>query len=578
MLRSLSIQNFAIIESVQIDFSTGMTVLSGETGAGKSIIIDAFSLLMGGRGSSDYIRHGSTDLIIEALFSFDQLPENLQSILYHYGFDIDLMEEDLILHREINIKGKNLIRINGQLATVKILKEVGQFLADIHGQNEHQLLLDPNNHIDLLDLYAKKSLADTMLAYQTAYQDYQSIRGEWIQANQEDSAQEQQLAYLQFQFDELQQVAFLPDEEEELLKQSKILQNSQTLMQKLQSISQLLSEADFNALDLLQQASSELQDVAELDQQYQEAADLLDQVQINTAEVAHFCAQAMSEIETFDLDIDQVEGRLSQIAKFKRKYQRDYAGLLAFQDELAQEIDKIQHRDRYLEDLKQQLMPAYQKAYQLAQKMHQMRQVASQELKEDIESQLKDLYMPQSRFSVHFFPVEVDKRLGDLLDQKDALYKLSPWGLDQVEFMIATNLGEEEKPLVKVASGGELSRFMLALKVVFSRSNFPMVMVFDEIDTGVSGRVADVIAQKMYQVGQKHQVLAITHLAQVAAVSDHQLLIEKRTHEGRTYTQVSRLDRDQRLQVIGQILAGHQVDQKTLEVVQDMMASLRKNA
>ncbi|SEP78289.1 DNA replication and repair protein RecN [Ignavigranum ruoffiae] len=577
MLRSLSIQNFAIIESVQIDFQEGMTVLSGETGAGKSIIIDAFSLLMGGRGSSDFIRQGCEELIVEALFSFDQLDPQLQNILYEYGFDIDLLAEDLIIHREINQKGKNLIRLNGQLATVKILKEIGQFLADIHGQNEHQLLLNSKHHLHLLDQYAKDSLAETFAKYQQAYDNYRGLRREWLQANQAEHDQAQQLSYLQYQLDELDQAQFIAGEEDELLKQSKLLRNSQSMMQKLQNINQLLSEGDTTALSLLQQASTELQQVAEIDDHYQEAAELLDQVQINTAELAHFCAQAMSELDMDELDIDQVEGRLSQIGQFKRKYQRDYQGLIDYKEELRQEIDKIQHRDRYLEDLQGQLLPAYRSAYDLAQRLHQLRQEASLALKADIENQLKDLYMPHSRFSVQFLDQNLDSQMSELSNPAEPIYQLSSAGLDQIEFMIATNPGEEEKALVKVASGGELSRFMLALKVVFSRSNSSMVMVFDEIDTGVSGRVADVIAQKMYQVGRSHQVLAITHLAQVAAVSDHQLLIEKKVEQGRTYTKVSHLTEAERLQVIGQILAGHHVDQQTIEVVRSMMSVLRRN-
>ena len=576
MLKSLSINNFAIIEEVTLDFEEGMTILSGETGAGKSIIIDALSLLIGGRGSSDFIRLGSQELMVEGLFIFDDVDSNLVECLNEAGFTINLMEEDLIIRRQINLKGKNIIRINGQLANVKLLKEIGQYLADIHGQNEHQLLLDNRRHIYLLDQFAGSSFMAVLDKYQEAYVAYQKIQKEWFQAQAHEADLEQRLSFLEFQFDEIEEADFQVGEEEELEARSKLAQNAQIIEEQLSKLTALVSEGSPNILSLLDQSIQELEDLTKVQSQFEGLCQTLTQARYEIEDVGHQLAKEVGSMEVSDSDIDQIEGRLSQMSQFKRKYNKSIDEIIEYKDHLQEQIDRIAHRDQYLDKLRQAIQPAYEKCLALAEELHHLRIQASLELKGDIENQLRDLYMGQSQFSVKFEKSGLDHDITDSLSNDRDYLKLHELGFDNLEFMIATNIGEPEKPLVKVASGGELSRFMLALKVVFSRAGSGMVMVFDEIDTGVSGRVAFAIAQKMYQVSKRHQVLAITHLAQVAAISDQQILIQKLTRQQRTYTQVEKLTESERLQVIGQMLAGQHVNQETMNLVKTMMNDLGK--
>lgn len=577
MLRSLSISNFAIIDQVNIDFDSGMTVLSGETGAGKSIIIDALSLLVGGRGSTDFIRRGTDSLRVEGLFSFDQVDSGLVKVLEDLGLDIQVPAEDLIIHREINLQGKNIIRINGHLANVKLLKSIGNYLADIHGQNEHQLLLDNRNHLGLLDQYGGPDHQVLISTYQEAYQSYQVLLKEWFQANQEEEDQAQRLAYLEFQLAELTKADFHLEEEAELEGLSKQAQNQEQVLNHLNRLNHLISESDHNLLSGLDLLMEDLNHLSDIDQAYEQMSDRLSQIRYELEDIGHQVARDLSSSQLDDINIDEIEGRLALIGQFKRKYKMTLAELIDFQVELQAEIDKIYHRDLYLDKLAKQVLPAYQEVLKRGQILSRNRQDLAQSLKEEVERHLKDLYMGQSQFSVAFQELGRDQALEASFNQDHEFLKLGPMGLDQAEFMIATNLGEDQKPLVKVASGGELSRFMLALKLVFSKHAAPMVMVFDEIDTGVSGRVAVAIAKKMHQVGGTHQVLAITHLPQVAAISDQQLLIQKRNKDQRTYTEVEDLDVAERYQVIGQMLAGGQVSQTSLDLVKKMMTDLRKS-
>lgn len=570
MLTSLSIENFAIIESLAIDFQNGLTVLSGETGAGKSIIIDALGILCGARGSVDYIRQGASALKVEGLFTFEKIEDDLLDLLAEFGLAIEPPYE-LLIRREINQSGRNLIRINGQLATVAWLKEVGAYLVDIHGQNEHQALLDVNQHIHLLDQFIGRPITSLLEDYQTAYDQLQADFKAYQLASQDENQQVDRLNFLDFQLQDLEKAQLQPGEEEALQERSRRLQNQQKIQANLQAASYLLSRSENSVISQLGQSIDHLDQIVSYHESYPDLLARLKELEILAQEITYDLAKSQGDFEGEEDQIDQVEGRLAVLSRLSRKYRQSIDDLIDYQEAIQDEIYQIQHRDQYLEDLKNSLRHSYQKARALADQMHGLRMEARPALKRAVESQLLELYMAQSRFEVQLDPPRVDAEGASDLDLKDYI-PIGKRGYDQVEFYVSTNLGEASHPLVRVASGGELSRYILALKAVFSQDLQDKVMVFDEIDTGVSGRVAQAIAEKIKSIAQSHQVLAITHLAQVAASADRQIYIFKEEKEGRTVTFLKPLDVEERIDHLAQMMAGKDLSPASLDLARDLLA------
>ena len=575
MLRHLRIVNFAIIKEVNLDFSKGMTVLSGETGAGKSIIIDALSLILGARGSTDFILFGEDKFTIEGLFQFDEVPSDLQHALIDSGLNIDIMMDDLIISREINSSGKNLIKINGQLANVSTLKVIGSYLGDIHGQNEHQQLLDAKQHRLLLDSYGDEDHQGLLKSYQERFDQYRQQRQHWFQACQTDHNLQQRLNFLTFQVEELQSLNLNVEEEAQLTQQSKYIQNYQVTQGNLQSVQNHLSDGEANVLSMIDVSLDNLQEIVENFDQANEWIDRLTSARYDIEDIAHQISRFATDDELDIDDLDHIEERLANLASIKRKYGMTVEELIVYQEAMTTEIDQIIHRESYLNQLQKDLIISYEETMTLARQLSQRRKDLAKKLSLAIESQLSDLYMKHSRFEVMFDEVSVDTTLSESLDVMGQPMKLESYGMDVIEFYVTTNVGDNLNPLVKVASGGELSRLMLALKAVFSKNLPEKVMVFDEIDTGVSGRVGYAIAKKMYTVAQQHQVLAITHLPPVAAISDHQLYIEKIVQHNETETQVRALDLQERYRAIASMLSSETNNDHAIAVVKDMMSDLK---
>lgn len=583
MLESLSIENFAIIDRVSIDFSSGMTVLSGETGAGKSIIIDALGILCGGRGSTEFIRTGEQRLLVEGLFTFNTVPEGLLIAFQQFGLDVDqesALTEGLIIRREIHASGKNLIRINGQLANVTLLKDIGSYLVDIHGQNEHQALLDNQQHLNLLDQYATKKLEPVKKRYQTAYETYRELRQAWLKAQRTETEQAQRVSFLEFQIAEIEEAELVLAEDEQLEKLSIKLQGAQKIASNIASINQLFSDSDTSLLTQTDQIMRLLIEIQSYDEIYPELLKRLKSTYYDLQEIAHQVAASELNLETDDQSIDEIESRLSQLGQLKRKYNMSIEEILIYFDEISEEVYQIKHREQYLDDLAKRLVLAYEKAKALADQLHAIRQENATALIGQIEAELVDLYMENSRFDVQFKQKMKDNAFVDINEQlinQQTIVSLDETGYDQVEFFVATNVGESLKPLVKVASGGELSRFMLALKAVFGQAELAKVMVFDEIDTGVSGRVAQAIAEKIHQISLRHQVLCITHLAQVAAIAENQLYISKAVTGERTSTRVESLNLDDRSEVIAQMMSGKVLTQTSLQLAKELLQDYQSN-
>lgn len=578
MIESLTIENFAIIDQVSIDFKESMTVLSGETGAGKSIIIDALGILCGGRGSIEFIRHGEQRLAVEGLFSFKQLPDGLLQVMEKFGIELSeaaALADGLIIRREINDSGKNIIRVNGQLANVTLLKEIGSFLVDIHGQNEHQALLDNQLHLHLLDQFATSALAPIYKQYHVAYASYYQLRKEWLKAQDNESNQMQRLSFLEFQLNEIEEAELVQEEDEKLEIISKKLQGAQEIAHNLGAINLMFTESDTSILTQINQVLGLLQEIITYDETYPSLLAQLESLNYDLQELAHQIAATELSEEADDQSIDEVESRLSQLGQLKRKYNKSIAEIITYYDEIAEEVYQIKHREQFMEKLTKQLVAAYSLAKELADQLHEIRYEKSVTLISQIETELADLYMENSRFDVRFQLTGIDHALKSLSEEiasnQMSFLSLNEFGYDQIEFYVSTNVGEALKPLVKVASGGELSRFMLALKSVFGAAGLAKTMVFDEIDTGVSGRVSQAIAEKIHQVSQFHQVLCITHLAQVAAIAENQLYISKSVSDDRTRTHVVSLDNEERSEVIAQMMSGKILTQASLQLAKELL-------
>jgi DNA repair protein RecN (Recombination protein N) len=541
MLQHLTIKNFAIIEDLTIDFDSGMTVLTGETGAGKSIIIDAVGLLVGGRGSTDFIRYGTDKFDLRGIFFMPDLSAEGREMLKDNNIPFD--DAQLMIVRQLDTNGKNTIKVNGVSMTVSMLKALGAFIVDIHGQNEHQSLMHTSNHIHLLDHFAKQEIGPTLQAYQDAYHAYKDAKTLLDSQNLNEQEAAQRMDLLKFQINEITAANVTVGEVDRLISERDQLQNFQKIADALGQTNNLLSNADFNVIDLIGQAVGELETIRDFDQNY---GDFYEQITGTYYALQDLASSISDQVDQLHYDpnrLDEIMERLAVYKNLQRKYGEDTEDILVYMTNAQEELKQIENRESNQQKLKDNLAAKKAKALKLAKELSTVRRAVKGDLVDAIEGQMKALYMEKARFRV------------DILE----LDELGAYGIDDVAFMIATNLGEPFKPLVKVASGGELSRLMLAMKTIFQNASGVTAIIFDEVDTGVSGRVAQAIATKMFEIALKAQVLCITHLPQVASMADHQLFISKQENKDRTYTQVNLLEDDERIDEVARMLTGSNI-------------------
>lgn len=558
MIQELFIQDFAIISELHIHFKEGMTVLTGETGAGKSIIIDAVSLLVGGRGSTDFIREQADRLRIEGSFGVKK-PQKIARVLSDVG--VDMADDQLILQREIYRSGRNSCRINGQLVNTATLREVGKYLVDIHGQNEHQELMQASRHIKLLDEYGQDSLKALLARYREAYETYRQTAKTLDEFQRNEQEYVQRMDMLQFQFDEIAAAQLTAGEEEALLEERKKLANFQKIAAALQNSYDILQGEPLQTIDKIGLAMEAMASIEELDEHYKSVSEMLKTSYYTLQEAAADVSSLQDTLEMDEGRLEEVDNRLDTIRQLKRKYGDSVDAVLAYAGEIEKELSSAVFSGARLEELQQQLLQQKETVYSLAADVTAARRLAAERLEKDMMVQLRELYMADTVFSVQI-----------VSDSE----KIGPRGQDEVAFFISTNIGESLKPLVKIASGGELSRMMLALKTIFSKSQEITSIVFDEVDTGVSGRVAQAIAEKIHQIAENSQVLCITHLPQVAAVADTQYYIRKEVSGNRTKTFVQELDEAERAEEIARMLSGSEVTALTLEHAQELLAMAKE--
>ncbi|MDV0430899.1 DNA repair protein RecN [Lactiplantibacillus sp. DA1] len=555
MLQELSITNFAIIEHLDIAFEAGMTVLTGETGAGKSIIIDAVGLLAGGRGSSEFIRTGADKAILQGMFI---LPADGVTAQLLDEAGIEHADNTVILQREITKSGRNMCRINGMLVNTTTLKQIGETIVDIHGQNEHQELMQPEKHLGLLDEFATTKIRKLKQRYHQQYDRYQQLNRELRQKNANEKEWAQRLDMLNFQVDEIAAAQVKVGEEASLIAERDRLDNYQMINQALQQSYTLLAagEETTGAVDMVGTAMNALEPIANLDSAFNEITVNVKNAFYGLQDAA---AQISNQLDLQEFDegrLDEIEQRLDVLAQLKRKYGDSEQQILDYYQKIATELAKMTDSEENSEDLAQQVADLKQQLLATGASLSDKRRAAAKVLQRQIHQELKDLYMDKAIFEVRFKPT------------KGQIYRS---GLDSVEFYIQTNPGERMRPLAKIASGGELSRMMLALKTIFSESQGITSIIFDEVDTGVSGRVAQAIAEKINGIAHFSQVLCITHLPQVAAMSDHHYFIAKKITGKRTKTSVTKLDNAARVQELARMLAGTKVTKLSLEHAEELL-------
>lgn len=553
MLELLHIENIAIIEAADIEFAPGFNALTGETGAGKSIVIDSLSAVLGQRTSRELIRTGAEKAFVSAAFS-GTVPELTETL----GIQPEA-DGTLLLQREIQTDGKNVCRVNGRPVTVGQLRALGARLLNIHGQHDGQQLLDEEQHIVYLDSFGKTEAL--INAYTEKYKHFTDIRRQ-ISALQMDEAEKaRRVDTLQYQIEELRRAKLTPGEEEELTARRGMLRNAEKFLDAVAGADYALNGDDSGggALSALRQAQDALGGVRHLDDAFGQLYERLGEAYSEVYDIAATVEDKRGELDVSPGELDRVESRMDLLYRLKKKYGATVEDMLDYQARCEAELAQIEDAGDTLVRLEQALSKAEKEARQAAQALSDARKAAADRLTSQILAELQQLDMGKIRFAVDFAEKPLDSD-----------------GMDTVRFLMSANVGEELRPIHKIASGGELARIMLAMKNVLSEQDHVGTMVFDEVDTGVSGRAAQKVAEKMARISRRKQVLCVTHLPQLAAMADTHFSVEKGERGGRTYTEVRRLDREQRRRELARLTGGSHVSQTMLDGAEELLAQAEK--
>ena len=549
MLNLLHIENIAVIEQADITFDTGFNVLTGETGAGKSIVIDAISAILGERAYRDVIRTGSNKACVTAVFR--RVPE--LPWFQEYGVPFD--SEELLIQREIYLDGKNVCRVNGHPVTVMILKKLGGSLINIHGQHDSQQLFDEANHLTYLDLFARnQSVFD---AYSEQYEQVETVRREIKRLSMDEGEKLRRVEALQFQIQEIERAELQPGEDEALETRRKILQNAEKLVDGLARAGSALYGDDERdgAAGLLSEAQHALSRITRYDDRLSQIHDRLSELVYAVQDAAEELRDRVDELSYSGDELEQIESRLDVLHRLRRKYGSTVDEILSYLERAKQELDEIEFASDRIEKLSKQLKQLEKAAEEAGLLLRESRQKAAKELESRLSVELAALDMPRAQFVCRFEEQPMASN-----------------GMDVVCFLMTANIGESLKPMSKVASGGELARIVLAIKNVLAEQDHVGTLIFDEVDAGVSGRAAQKVAEKLRAVSSGKQVLCVTHLPQIAAAANNHLLIAKSERDGRTYTQVTSLDREGRKREIARIIGGAEITETTLRSAEEMLA------
>lgn len=536
MIQHLLIQNFAIIENTEIEFEDGLNIITGETGSGKSIVIEAVSLALGARADSSFVRSGKDKAVIQLAASLDG--------------------QDYVITREISATGKNLCRLNGQLVTLGEISALASRIADIHGQYDNQNLRDPRQHLALVDQYRDAEISPLRAEFDAAYAAYKESRGQLDTLLKSEKESRKQADFYRFELAEIQRVDPSPEEDEELTEQIAILQNSEKIFSAVESAYGPLDENEFNVLSLMGNIQSSLESIRNFSREFAETADIFNDAYYGLQDVAARIAGIREQISFRPEELDKLISRLDQIDELKKKYGGSIGDVLAYRDRIQQELSQLENFDELRGTLEQETKQRLRALRTAAAALTGARQASAEALGQAIEAELHDLNFDSARFEIRI----------------SAAPAISAEGGDEAEILISTNRGEPLKPLIRVASGGEISRIMLAIKNITGTYDKIPTMIFDEIDAGISGITASIVGRKLREISSSHQIICITHLPQIAACGDANYRICKETDANSTYTHVDRLDEEAAVDEIARLLGGEIITETTRRSARELIS------
>lgn len=565
MIKSLYIKDYALIESITVEFGRGLNIITGETGAGKSILIDAMGLLLGERANIEIIRKGAEKSIVEGIF---EVKGNKKLLKILSDNDIDISEE-LIIRREISLKGTNRCFLNDTPVTLNLIKETGNLLVDLHGQHEHQSLLRTETHIEMLDEFGDYS--GITEEYSAAYKKFLTMQGELHSLLERENQIKEKKEFIEFQLKEIDAVSPLPDEDSSIENELKIMENSERLVQLSQEAYSILYDEEGSAYDKLTEVNNRIAELARIDNSFEpSAADLT--VMLNS--LKEISKTLLSYGDRIELDPDKLEElreRLSSINLLKKKFGGTLQRVIEYRDKINEEFQLAENYSQKIEGIKGEIESLRAVCGELAVKISAKRSEAAKLVKKEIENHLKQLGISEPNFSVR---IENEKAESgeNYVPVKNSRIKLNGTGIDKVEFFVSTNAGEDAKPLVKVASGGEVSRIMLSLKSVLAKNDKLPLLIFDEIDTGVSGKVAQKVGFALKELASFHQIISITHLPQIAGLADRHYTVEKKKTGDRVVSSIRMLDSEERIIEVAKLISGEKVSDAALESARELIS------
>ncbi len=563
MLVELRVSNFALIEDLNFNFSPGLNVLSGETGAGKSIVIGAINMLLGERAAVEQIRQGKDEAYVEGVACYDSFRQGeINSLLEKAGIE---KADELIIARELYSSGRSVARVNGRAVPVSFLKEMGKYLVDLHGQHQHQSLLRSEEHIKLLDSYGDERIKSSLNRVDKLYQKRQGLKKELSTLGSNSAERERRLDVYAFQLDEIRNAAVETGEDEELARREKVLANAEKIWSITAEVYTDLyagsNDGQREALiDRLNKSHHKLTEAANIDQILAPLLELMESASAQLDEVSHELRNYQSKVEFDPAELTIIQDRLNIIKDLKRKYGSTIEEILTFADQVEEEMERLQNSEAMALKLEQEINDLETRLSEESLMLRNIRRETAKVLEELLEECLQELALPNARFEVSFTEKE----------------EYGPMGMDQVEFLFSANRGEEVKPLTKIISGGEVSRVMLALKTILARQDLVPTLIFDEVDAGIGGMTVQAVAEKLAHLSKHHQVLCVTHSPQIAAMADSHYSLYKETVDERTLTRTSLLSAEERREELARMLDGAGIDQVSLKHVDSVLERARR--
>ena len=566
MLKTLLVKDYALIESINIEFGKGLNIITGETGAGKSILIDAMGLLLGERASTEVIRKGASKSYVEGVFDITN-NKKIDALLEEN--EIEPLPE-LILRREISTKGSNRCFINDTPVSLSTIKNVGNLMVDLHGQHEHQSLLRNETHIDFLDEFGNyRDLADV---YKKLYSELQNLLRELRILQEKEASLREKKDFYSFQIKEIDSVSPVEDEEEKLVEELRILENSEKLAATASSVYGLIYEDENSVYDSITKIKDELDELTGIDKSFGESFSECVNAIALINDIAEFVRDYKSKIDIDPAEVDRKRDRLGTINLIKKKYGGTIKSVLEYRNKIGEEFDLAENFSEKINSFEKQIGILREQCGKAADNISKKRNLVSTLINKEVKEVLSDLGIPDSNFDVRI--TQNKSSAGeDHITVKGNQYSYSAKGIDEVEFYISTNVGEDLKPLAKVASGGEVSRIMLALKTILAKNDRFPLLIFDEIDTGVSGRIAQKVGKALKSLANFYQVISITHLPQIAGLADHHFIVEKNTNDGRVVSSIKKLNENERVREVAKLMSGEKVTEASLEGARELINS-----